>query len=147
MDRGYVQRNDASRERLRQLLERLTEADLRRTVGDWTVVVTLAHLAFWDRFTYRRWLETVASGRETPVATGQPITDLVNDASMDVWAALDPLALKAVVLEAAESVDAHVATLPDALVAAAQDSGKDRTLDRSAHRSEHTDAIEAALRG
>ena len=145
MDRGYVQRNEASRERLRQLLDRLTEADLRRTVGDWTVAVTLAHLAFWDRFNHRRWLETVASGRELPVATGQPLTDLVNDASMDVWAALDPAALKAVVLQAAEAVDAHVARLPDAMVEAVQAADQPRTLDRSPHRTEHTDAIEALL--
>jgi hypothetical protein len=147
MDRGYIQRNDASRERLRQLLERLIEADLRRTVGDWTVAVTLAHLAFWDRFNHRRWMETVASGRETPIVTGQPLTDLVNDASVDIWAALDLAALKGVVLEAAEAVDAHVASLPDALVAAVQAADQPRTLDRSPHRTDHTQAIEALLAG
>jgi len=68
MDRGYIERNEASRARLRALLDRLTDEDLRRKVGDWTVAMSLAHLAFWDRFSHLRWIETVASGREVPVA-------------------------------------------------------------------------------
>ncbi len=50
MDRGFVERNKASTERLRKLVGRLKETDMGRRVGaDWTVAVALAHLAFWDR--------------------------------------------------------------------------------------------------
>src|SRR5262245_55316987 len=85
MDRGYIERNDASRARLRALLERLTDEDLGRKVGDWTVGMSLAHLAFWDRFGQLRWIETVASGRDLPVQVGSPLTDLINDTSLDLW--------------------------------------------------------------
>jgi hypothetical protein len=146
MDRGFIERNDASRARLRRLVEGLTATDLQRAAGDWTVAVNLAHLAFWDRFTYRRWIEAVASGRELPVGTGQPLTDLVNDASIDVWAALDLAGIRAFVLDAAEAVDAHVVTLPHAIATAAQAAGMGRQLDRSAHRTDHLDVIEEALR-
>ncbi|MFN8519982.1 MAG: DinB family protein [Chloroflexota bacterium] len=146
MDRGYIQRNDESRARLRALLDRLTDDDLRARVGDWSVAMSLAHLAFWDRFTHLRWVETVASGRAVPVSTGSPQTDLVNEANVDLWArALDAAGIRAFVVEAAEDLDAHVAALPDALVEAAQAAGMDRHLDRSRHREDHLAPIEAAF--
>lgn len=146
MDRGYVQRNDASRERLRALLDRLSDDDLRRRVGEWTVAMTLAHLAFWDRFGELRWIETVASGRELPVAVGQPLTDLINDTTLDLWSrSLDAAGIRRFVLEAAEAFDAHVAALPDHLVEAVQAADQPRTLDRSIHRNGHLEPIEAAF--
>jgi hypothetical protein len=146
MDRGYIERNEASRVRLRALLERLTDEDLGRKVGDWTVAMNLAHLAFWDRFGQLRWIETVASGRELPVQLGSPLTDLINDTSLDLWSrALDPAGIRAFVLEAAEAFDAHVAALPDHLVEAVQAADLPRTLDRSIHRAGHLGSIEAAF--
>ena len=146
MDRGYIERNEASRARLQELLDRLTDDDLGRRVGEWTVAMSLAHLAFWDRFSHLRWIETVSSGRAVPVAVGSPLTDLINDTSLDVWArSLDVAGIRAFVLEAAEAFDAHVAALPDHLVEAAQAADLPRTLDRSIHRAGHLDPIEAAL--
>ena len=146
MDRGYIERNEASRARLRALLDRLSDEDLGRKVGDWTVAMSLAHLAFWDHFSHLRWIETVASGREVPVAVGSPLTDLINDTSLDVWArSLDVAGIRAFVLEAAEAFDAHAAALPDQLVEAAQAADLPRTLDRSIHRAGHLEPIEAAF--
>src|ERR1700704_5628153 len=46
---AYVERNTHERERLRGLVARLTDDDLRRPVTDrWTVADMLGHLAFWD---------------------------------------------------------------------------------------------------
>lgn len=148
MDRGHIQRNDASRERLRTLLERLSDDDLRRRVGDWTVAMSLAHIGFWDRLTHLRWVETVASGRDLPASIGSPQTDLVNDTNLDLWAeALDIPGIRSFVLKAAADLDAHVATLPDALVEAAQGADLGRHLDRSRHRDGHLEPIEAAFAG
>lgn len=146
MDRGYIQRNDASRLRLAALLGRLSDDDLRRRVGDWTVATSLAHLAFWDRLTHLRWLETVSSGRELPVSMGSSQTDLVNDTSVDMWSGtLDNPTIRRYVLDTAEAVDAHVAGLPDALVERAQAAGMERHLDRSLHRIAHIEPIEEAF--
>ncbi len=146
MDRGYIERNEASRARLRTLLDRLTDEDLEQKVGDWTVAMSLAHLAFWDRFGQLRWIETVASGRDLPVQVGSPLTDLINDTSLDLWSrSLDAAGIRAFVLEATEAFDAHVAGLPDHLVEAAQAADLPRTLDRSIHRAGHLDPIEAAF--
>src|ERR1700682_2858770 len=48
-DHAYVERNTHERERLRGLVARLTDDDLRRRVTDrWTVADMLGHIAFWD---------------------------------------------------------------------------------------------------
>src|SRR3989442_2623295 len=49
-DRSYVAQNNAQRERLRALVARLKDEDLRRPLpAGWTVAGVLAHLAFWDQ--------------------------------------------------------------------------------------------------
>ena len=46
-DHAYVERNTHERERLRGLVARLTDDDLRRLVTDrWTVADMLGHIAF-----------------------------------------------------------------------------------------------------
>jgi hypothetical protein len=50
MDRAFIEENRRERERLKSLVEELTEAQLNIPLGeDWTVAVALAHLAFWDQ--------------------------------------------------------------------------------------------------
>ena len=48
-DRSYVEENTRERERLRALVERLDEGQLRRPVNEyWTVAAVFGHIAFWD---------------------------------------------------------------------------------------------------
>ena len=50
LDRSFVERNRASTDRIRALATRLSDQELQHPVGEhWTVAITLAHLAFWDR--------------------------------------------------------------------------------------------------
>ena len=47
---GYVDQNREQLERLRRLVEQLSDDDLRRELPDgWTIADALAHLAFYDR--------------------------------------------------------------------------------------------------
>lgn len=47
--RSYVEHNTRERERLRGLVERLGDDELRRPVNEhWTVAGVLGHIAFWD---------------------------------------------------------------------------------------------------
>ena len=49
IDRAFLERNKNEHARLRQLIARLSDADLVRPVsGGWTVAAALAHMAFWD---------------------------------------------------------------------------------------------------
>ena len=50
MDSSYIELNRASTERIRALAARLSDEQMQTRVGEhWTVAITLAHLAFWDR--------------------------------------------------------------------------------------------------
>jgi hypothetical protein len=59
MGRAYATENTHERQRLRTLVARVSDADLTRPLPNgWTVAITLAHLAFWDRqrlALLRRW--------------------------------------------------------------------------------------------
>jgi len=50
LDPSYIEQNRASTERIRALAARLTDDEMQTKVGEhWTVAITLAHLAWWDR--------------------------------------------------------------------------------------------------
>ena len=50
LDQSFIERNRASTNRMRTLVARLSDQELQHPVGEhWTVAITLAHLAFWDR--------------------------------------------------------------------------------------------------
>jgi hypothetical protein len=55
MDRSYVTENVAERARLKAVVDRLTDADLARSMSEhWTVGVGLMHLAFWDGLSFAK---------------------------------------------------------------------------------------------
>jgi hypothetical protein len=146
-DRSFVERNAASRERLRMLVERLTPADLAREMdGGWSIAALLAHVAFWDRFVAVRWRLALDRGALTPVSFVDEAVDLVNEAAIPSWRALEPDRARVLAMNAAAEVDKVVAALPDQSVDAIAGQGRPRLLDRSLHRGEHIDAIEAATR-
>jgi hypothetical protein len=145
MDRSHLESNDTSRARLARLLDRLTDADLGRVVDGWSTGTGLAHLAFWDRLTLLRWQEAADTGRDAPLGLGQPLYDLINDALVAEWSALDAAVVRRLVAGAAADLDAHIATLSDERVGAVIDAGQRRLVDRGIHRELHLGPIEATL--
>lgn len=140
----YDTDNERSRAMLRALVARLEDADLRRDVGDgWTVAMVLAHLAFWDGRAAQvaeRWLANGAPD-EAPIDVPS-----ANDGMKPLLAAVPPLEAARLVLDAAERVDALVAQYSPALVEAAS-TGSAIRGNRSEHRLEHVEQIEAVLGG
>lgn len=148
-DRSYVERNAVERERLRALVSRLSEEDLRAAVNDeWTVAAVLAHIAFWDA----RALVLCAR-----LERGEPFTasdaepeDVrwINDSVRPLAHAIAPRDAALLALRLAEQADARVAALSDALLARAWPIDPASPLNplRANHRREHLDEIEAALR-
>ena len=50
MDRDFAVENTRERNRLKSLIARLTDEQLRQSIDDrWTTAVALSHLAFWDQ--------------------------------------------------------------------------------------------------
>lgn len=142
-DRSYEAGNARERERMRALVARLSEADLRRPVGHgWTVADTLVHLAFWDLRAV-----TLIDRFEREGAAPSPIDiDPANDAVHALGRVIPPRAAAELALEAAETADRRIAALSDRLVEAVAAVGTPFNLSRHAHRAEHLDEIERSLR-
>lgn len=149
-DLSFVERNQASLDRLRQLSAGLDPADLMRETekGGWTIGHVLGHLAFWDRFMASRWKAALQKGSSArPADMPHDLADLLNDALAPTWqamAAQAPEALAVEVLAAAEEIDGIVASLPPDVPVAEIQASLPRQLDRSLHRLDHIGQVEKA---
>jgi hypothetical protein len=146
--RPWIAENTAQRERLRALITRLSDADLKRPLpAGWTVAGVLAHLAFWDQ---RVVVLLQAWERGGPSAMPRSIegrdVDWINDAGKALCLALPPRAAADLALATAEAVDRRVEALADDRIAANRTAGTPINLLRAEHRREHLDEIEHALR-
>ena len=142
MDTGYNERNRVQTRRLREL-RRLSDEDLLRPVGEhWNVGIALAHIQYWDG----RAVGAIEAWRRH----GLPLTlwtdgeGVINDVRLPVWREVPPREALEQAIRTAGALDRIVEDLSpeEAEAVAAQ---RYRVLDRSAHRSEHLDEIEAAL--
>jgi len=141
---SYVERNAASRRRLRALAEGADERYLQSPLGDgWTVAVALAHLAFWDGWVLARWDQYGRDG--TVEELPDCVVDLANAAGLPQWLALAPRRCAELAVDAAEAVDDLIKRLPPAAVEEVIATGRPAMADRSVHRSSHLDDIERAI--
>jgi hypothetical protein len=144
MKTDLLNRNRAQLLRLRALVQDLNSDDLRLEAGDgWTIGACLAHLAFWDCLTMKRWERYAAEGVFTDVP--QPVRDLINDAGLQIWLAVPGNVAAAMALATAAEIVETIESLPVDAVAAAESTGRPRLIDRSLHWNEHQDQIERAL--
>ena len=142
MKRPFVAENTRERERLRSMIERLTDADLKLPLGDdWTVAVALAHLSFWDQrslFLLRKWKQ---SGVEP-----SPIDmDIINDSLLSQWLAIPPRKAADLAILSAEAVDRELENIPSEMIFVIEGIGEKYRLYRCIHRKLHLDQIEALL--
>jgi hypothetical protein len=144
-DRSYVELNTRERERMRALVERLDEAELRAFVNEyWTVAAVLGHIAFWDARVLSLADKLDRGEPFLPSDTEPEDVDWINDASRPLIHAIPPRELARLALSIAEETDARVATLPlDRLHP--QDPSSPLYAVRASHRGEHLDDVEAAL--
>lgn len=145
-DRAYIERNTHERERMRSLVARLDDDDLRRSVNEyWTVAGVLGHIAFWDArvLALAGKLERVAAW--SPDDAEPEDVDWINDASRPLIHAVEPRALADLALRLAEEADQRVTKLPLDRLWPTDPNSPLNPL-RAGHRGEHLDEIEAALR-
>ncbi|MEW6059897.1 MAG: maleylpyruvate isomerase N-terminal domain-containing protein [Actinomycetota bacterium] len=139
-----MERNAASRDRLRALAEGADEGDLQSPLGDgWTVAAVLAHLAFWDGWVRARWDLYARDGVIEDLPDG--VVDLTNAAGLPQWLALAPRRCAELAVDEAEAVDDLIARLPLTAVEHVVTTGRSAMIDRSLHRSSHLDDIERAI--
>ncbi len=143
VDRAFVAENDMERERLRSLVNRLSDEELSQPMpAGWTVAAVLAHIGFWDAraiFLLDRW-----GGGVDPSATDCEPDDIewVNDSSKPLCLALPPRDAAQLALRLAEEADRKVAALSDEMLAKITAVGTPFNLSRAIHRKEHLDDIE-----
>jgi hypothetical protein len=141
-DRSFVELNRASTERIRALAARLSDQELQHPVGQhWTVAITLAHLAFWDR----RVLSVLDKTEQDGKLFIPEIDILVNDLSLPLWAAIPPREAARIAIETAEMLDKRLENYPSARLDEIYAYNK-RWVVRALHRGEHLDEAEAALK-
>ena len=143
---NYNKENDASRERLKQLVKSINDEELKLVIykEGWTVAAALGHLAFWDeRRTrlYKKWMKSDIAP--------EPVMDfdVLNDALMTVFLKMPPRAAAELAVTCAETVDKTIRGLPGEMVLAISRMGDVHALDRGVHRKMHLDEIDALLKG
>ena len=133
-------RNTEATRRLGELVARLDDADLARSLGDgWTVAFALAHLAFWDA-------RQDAALRVYARDEALPPEDEVANAALEMIAgSFGPRVVASVAVEAAGRLDATAMDLTAGQRAALREAGQEFALRRWPHREEHIAQIEAVL--
>ena len=142
---SFVEANARERERLRRLVERLSDDELRVAVNDyWTVAGVLGHIAFWDARALAL-SEKVDRGLPFSPADDEP-EDVawINDATRPLIHAIEPRVAADLALRLAEETDRRVASLPIERLWPT-DPVSPLNPRRASHRGEHLDEIEAAL--
>jgi hypothetical protein len=143
MDQAIVEGNAAATQRLRTLIDQLSDEQLGRELGGgWTTAALLAHLAFWDRRIVElleRW------SRDTIAAPAAVDLDVMNDALLPQWRLIPPRPAAEDALSAVESADRAIAGVSPALYARIQDVMDRPPFDRARHRNMHLDQIAQAL--
>ena len=139
MDRPFVAENTKERERLRSLVERLTDEELSLPLGnDWTIAVALAHLSFWDQrslFLVRKW-------KRSGVVEPSPIDiDVTNDSLLSIWLVIPPRVAANLAVASAEEIDRELEEASLDLITKIESLGEKFRLYRSIHRKLHVDQI------
>src|SRR5512135_2255742 len=99
MDQSFIELNRASTERIRTLITRLSDEELQTRVGEhWTVAITLAHLAFWER----RVLYVLDKTEQEGKLFVPSIDIFVNDLSLPLWAAIPPRKAAGICIETSD---------------------------------------------
>jgi hypothetical protein len=144
----WRERDRQSRERLREVAARAGSGDtIQAQPSGWTVAAMLAHIGVWDSLTAARWREAREAGQVVPDELPQGIVDFVNAGTLPLLATLPIEGGVAFAERGAAELAGVLDSLPEEALLEAQRLGRENLVDRSDHRTEHLDEIEAALRG
>ncbi len=142
LDRSFVARNRASTTRIRELVARLSDEQMKQPVGEqWTVSIALAHLAFWDR----RVLYVLDMTERDGKLFIPNIDIVVNDLSLPLWAAIPGRAAAQLAIETAETLDKRLEAFSPPLLEEIN-AYNVRWVVRALHRNEHLDEVDGALK-
>jgi hypothetical protein len=121
MARSYVVENNRSRERLKKLVDGVTDDELKLVIykEGWTVAAALGHLAFWDQYSLllmRKWKDT---GVVTPIPLDwDTINDrlMPNDTVLPFLLAIAPRTAADLAVSCAEAIDRELEEAPPGMI-------------------------------
>ena len=148
MDDSYIEHNTRERERLRGLVERLTDEELQLPVNEsWTVAGVMGHVAFWDARALFLANKLEAGIPFAPDDDEPEEVDWINDSGRALIHAIPPRTAAELALSMATETDERIASLSPEHAAKAWPADPVSPLNprRASHREEHLDEIEAAL--
>ena len=144
--RAYVEENTRELERMRTLADGLSEENLRLPVNEfWTVAAVFGHIAFWDARILALADKLDRGEPFTDSDTEPEDVDWINDATRPLIHAVPPAELVRLSLRIAQETDERVAALPSDRMWP-NDPESPIYCVRAAHRGEHLDDVEVALR-
>ncbi len=135
------QANRASTARMKSTVGELSDLQLNNVLPNgWTISVTLAHLAFWDKRVSR--VIEVAQKEGKVIRTELDIQ--LNDIIEPFLRAIPPAEAVRLALESAEKLDQQLEACSTEMIAQLE-AESSRWVDRSLHRNDHLDEIEKFL--
>ncbi|HET7143416.1 MAG TPA: DinB family protein [Anaerolineales bacterium] len=142
MNRDFQIANKASREKMRVLVESMSDEQLALpTVAGWTIASTLAHIAFWDF----RILYLLNHWKENEIAPSPYDVDAINEAHKPLCLALSPRIAARLALQASEAIGSEIEKTPDELVEKILAAKVQFKFERNEHREYHIKEITEAL--
>ncbi len=147
---SFNEENSLERQRLIQLLARISERDLTREMANGrTLADTLVHLAFWDfrqLAVLRQWKKSGVGSFPIDVRPLPNNVWALNEAVAALANNIPPREASPLALKAAEAIDGELEKISPELVEEILGAGQERILRRSLHRREHLDKIEKTMR-
>jgi len=142
MDRPFVVENTRERERVRRLVDRISDKELSLPLWEgWTIAAALAHLAFWDQ----RALVLMKKWKISGVVSSPIDDDVTNDSILPLCLAIPPRVAARLAVTAAEAIDLELEKAHEDLISDIWQLGERFRLYRSDHRKLHLDQIESLL--
>jgi uncharacterized damage-inducible protein DinB len=144
-DPSYIEENARQLDRLRALVERLSDEDLRDDVNEhWTVAGVLGHMAFWDARILALADKLDRGESFTPSDDEPEDPEWINDSARPLIHAIAPREVADLAVRIAEETDRRVESLPLDRLWPNNPASPLNPL-RASHRGEHLDEIEASL--
>jgi hypothetical protein len=146
MERPYVFENNRERERLKKLVNKLTDEELKLVIykQGWTIAAVLGHLAFWDQLA----LELLCKWSENGVTPAPSMNvDFLNDALTRLFLVLPPRTIAKLAVSSAKAVDEKAEqSTPEFIKEIESHNEPHYRLNRGFHRKMHLDEIEVFLK-
>ncbi len=143
MDRAFVAENAKELERLRRLVNRISDEELRLPLREgWTIAIALAHLSFWDQ----RALVLLKKWKTSGVMPSPIDDDVTNDSILPLCSAISPRVAANLAVVAAEAIDFELEKASEDLIREIWKLNERFRLYRCDHRKLHLDQIESLIR-